>query len=142
MTHQSEIHWSTILIIPHGVSFCSSQQDLVGQLLGRTLCKDLGAVITQNGRPVAYASRALSATERNYAQIEKECLAIVFATQRFEQYILGRDNVVVLSDHQPLMSIFKKPILVSPKTFATYATSPTEVLSTRRVQAGFADVLE
>ena len=58
----------------------------------------LRAVITQNGRPVAHTSQALSSTECNYAQIEKECLAIVFATQRFEQYILGRDKVHVLTD--------------------------------------------
>ena len=44
-----------------------------------------------------------------------ECLAIVFVTHRFEQYILGRDKVLVLTDHKPLMNIFKKPILVSPK---------------------------
>ena len=48
----------------------------------------LGAVLGQDGHPVAYASRALTHTERNYAQIEKECLAIVFATEQFEHYIL------------------------------------------------------
>ena len=41
----------------------------------------LGAVLSQDGHPVAYASRALTHTECNYAQIEKECLAIVFATE-------------------------------------------------------------
>ena len=75
----------------------------------------LGAVITQEGKPIAYASRALTQTERNYAQIEKECLAIVFATHRFEHYILGKDNVRVYTDHKPLVTIFKKTILTSPK---------------------------
>lgn len=75
----------------------------------------LGAVITQDGKPIEYASRTLSQTERNYAQIEKECLAIVFATRRFEHYILGKDNVKVQTDHKPLVNIFKKPILTSPK---------------------------
>ena len=39
----------------------------------------LGAVIMQNGQPVAFASRALSSAEVNYCQIEKELLAVVFA---------------------------------------------------------------
>ena len=43
----------------------------------------LGAVMTQKGRPIAYASRALTDTETRYAQIEKEMLAIVFSLERF-----------------------------------------------------------
>jgi hypothetical protein len=57
----------------------------------------LGAVLLQEGHPIAYASRALTSTERNYAQIEKECLAIVYATECFEHYILGK-QVHVQSD--------------------------------------------
>ena len=75
----------------------------------------MGAVITQKGHPVAYASRALTQTERNYAQIEKECLAIVFATEKFQQYIIGKNDVTVITDHKPLVNIFKKSILTSPK---------------------------
>ena len=40
--------------------------------------------------------------ETQYAQIEKELLAIVFACDRFDIYIYGRDRVKVESDHQPL----------------------------------------
>ena len=40
--------------------------------------KGLGAVILQNSQPVAYASKALTESQQNYAQIEKEMLAIVF----------------------------------------------------------------
>jgi hypothetical protein len=51
----------------------------------------LGAALLQDGQPVAFASRTLTPTERGYAQIEKECLAIVFSCDRFNQYIYGRE---------------------------------------------------
>ncbi|KAL5020231.1 hypothetical protein ScPMuIL_003123 [Solemya velum] len=75
----------------------------------------LGAALMQNEQPIAFASRALTSTEKNYAQIEKECLAIVFACEHFNQYIFGRDIIHVQSDHKPLQSIFNKPLLSAPK---------------------------
>lgn len=74
----------------------------------------LGGVLLQNGRPVAFASRTLNSTEQNYAQIEKESLAILFSCARFEQYILGKP-VTVESDHRPLQKIIKKLLLTIPK---------------------------
>lgn len=75
----------------------------------------LGAALLQNGQPVAFASRTQTPTEQRYAQIEKECLAIVFACDKFDQYLHGRDYITVHSDHKPLEVIFKKPLLTAPK---------------------------
>ena len=71
----------------------------------------LGSVLLQNGLPVYFASRTLTSAEKNYSQIEKELLAIVFACKRFDQYLAGsREEIVVRSDHKPLEEIQKKPI--------------------------------
>jgi hypothetical protein len=67
----------------------------------------LGACLMQEGQPLAFASRPLTETERRYAQIEKEMLAIVFAARRFHHYIYGNE-VTVQSDHKPLESIQDK----------------------------------
>ena len=75
----------------------------------------LGAALLQDGQPVAFTSRTLTSTERGYAQIEKECLAIVFACERFNQYLFGRSSVIVQSDHKLLETTFAKPLTAAPK---------------------------
>ena len=55
-------------------------------------------------RSIAYASRTLSQSEQNYAQLEKEALALTFGVKRFHQYLFGRKFVLV-TDHKPLMAI-------------------------------------
>ena len=73
----------------------------------------LGASLNlQREQPVAYASRALTTTEQVYSQIEKERLAVVFAIERFDQYVYGRS---VRSDHQPLETISSKALHFAPK---------------------------
>ena len=61
--------------------------------------KGMGAVILQNDRPVAYVSKALTQSQQNYAQIEKEMLAIVFGCEHFHDYLYGQREVTVESDH-------------------------------------------
>ena len=64
--------------------------------------KGLGAVLEQKHDetwyPIAYASRSLSSSEQNYSQIEKETLSIVFACQKFHDYIYGR-KFLIYNDH-------------------------------------------
>ena len=70
----------------------------------------IGSTMMQKGKPLAYASRALSTTDEvGYAQIEKECLAIVFSLERFHQYTFGR-KTIVNTDHKPIETIVKKPL--------------------------------
>jgi hypothetical protein len=73
----------------------------------------LGACLLQEGKPVAYASSALTDTQRRYSQIEKETLAVVFGAEKFHQYIYAK-KVKVHTDHKPLESIFRKPLSKAP----------------------------
>ena len=73
----------------------------------------LGAVLSHvfddgEEKPIAYASRSLSASEQNYSMIEKEALAIVFGIKKFHQYLFGR-RFSLLTDHRPLT------LLLGPK---------------------------
>ena len=70
-------------------------------------------MLLQEGRPIAYVSRALTSTETRYVQIEKELLAVVFALERFHQYTYGK-TVDVESDHKPLEAITQKALCHAP----------------------------
>ena len=64
---------------------------------------------------MAFSSSSLSPTEQCYAQIEKETLAIVHAFHKFDQLLFGKSDVTVHSDHQPLETIFKRPLASAPR---------------------------
>uniref|UniRef100_A0A0K8WBI5 RNA-directed DNA polymerase n=1 Tax=Bactrocera latifrons TaxID=174628 RepID=A0A0K8WBI5_BACLA len=61
----------------------------------------LGAVLSQNGHPICFASRTLNEHELNYSATEKELLAMVWATKYFRPYLYGR-KFLINSDHRPL----------------------------------------
>ena len=63
----------------------------------------------QEWRPVAYGSRSLTDTEKNWAQIERELLAVTVGCEHFHQYIYGR-KFLAETDHAPLLGIDKKPL--------------------------------
>ena len=56
----------------------------------------------------------MSPTEQRYSQLEKECLAICNCFQKFDQWLYGKSDIEVHTDHQPLETIYKKPLNKTP----------------------------
>ncbi len=58
-------------------------------------------------RPIGFVSRTLTVAEKNYSQLEKEGLAIVFGVKKFHKYLYGR-KFVICTDHKPLLSLLNE----------------------------------
>lgn len=72
----------------------------------------ISAVLLQKGpdnqlHPIFYASRLLNKHERNYATVEKEALAIVFALKTFQPYTEGAGQTLVKTDNSCCCSLLK-----------------------------------
>lgn len=63
--------------------------------------------ILPNGeeKPIAFCSRTLTKSEKNYSVIDKEALAIVFSCKKFYYYLVG-NHFILKTDHKPLLRIF------------------------------------
>ena len=78
---------------------CDADDYAVGAVLGQT--KDI------KHHTISYARKTLSGAQLNYATIEKELLAVVFAIDKFRSYLVGA-KVIVFTDHATLKYLFTK----------------------------------
>ena len=77
--------------------------------------KGLGAVLLQNSTPVMFASRALTGSERNYQNLECECLATIWGMEKFHYFFMKR-NLLWRPDQKPLVLIYRKHMVeISPR---------------------------
>ena len=61
----------------------------------------LSHVVEGKDRPIPYASRSLTDSERNYSQLDREALAIIFGVSHFHKFLLGR-HFCLVTDNEPL----------------------------------------
>lgn len=73
--------------------------------------KGLGAVLMQQGMPLAYMSKGLTERHQALSTYEKELLAIVMATQKWHGYLQG-NHFVIKTDHQSLKFLLEQRLSI------------------------------
>ena len=77
--------------------------------------KGLRACLIQKSKVVCYASRALTKTEQNYQNLEREALGTIWGMEKFHYFLYGKEFTLE-TDQKPLVSIYKKHMVdISPR---------------------------
>ena len=72
-------------------------------------CKGLGACLLQNEKPVYFASKALTETQKGYVAIELESLVVAWAMEKFHHFLYG-NQFTLETDQKPLEAILSKSL--------------------------------
>ena len=77
--------------------------------------KGLGACLIQKVKVICYASRALTKTEHNYQNLEREALGTIWGMEKFHYFLYGKEFTLE-TNQKPLVSIYKKHMIdISPR---------------------------
>jgi transposase InsO family protein len=106
-----------VYAILNGKVLASYQPGAYSELICDASDWAIGAVLEQGGRPVICVSRLLTKAEKNYAQTQKEALAIFWATRRLHKYLFGAKFKIV-TDHRALQFIFNPSASIGKTTSA------------------------
>ena len=107
--------------------------------------KGLGACLIQNYKVVCYASRALTKTEQNYQNLEREALETIWGMEKFHYFLYGKEFTLE-TDQKPLVSIYKKHMVdISPRvqrlTVRSFPYLPFHVVYKKGKDVPVADAL-
>ena len=107
--------------------------------------KGLGAVILQNSKPVMFMSSALTGSERNYQNLERECLATIWEMEKFHYFLYGK-QFTLETDQKPLVSIYRKHMVeISPRIQRSVVRSfpylPFDIQDRKGMEIPLADTL-
>ena len=107
--------------------------------------KGLGACLIQKGKVICYASRALTKTEKNYQNLEREAHGTIWGMEKFHYFLYGKEFTLE-TDQKPLVSIYKKHMIdISPRVQRLIVRSfpylPFKVVYKKDVDIPVADAL-
>ena len=107
--------------------------------------KGLGACLIQKGKVVCFASQALTKTEQNYQNLEREALGTIWGIETFHYFLYGKEFILE-TDQKPLMSIYKKHMIdIRPRVqkliVRTFSYQPLKVVYKKGSQIPVADAL-
>ena len=107
--------------------------------------KGLGAVILQDSKPVMFVSRALTGSETNYQNLERECLATIWGMEKFHYFLYGR-QFTLETEQKPLVSIYRKHMVeILPRIqrliVKSFPYQPFDVQYRKDVEIPLADTL-
>ena len=106
--------------------------------------KGLGAVI-QDSRPVMFGSQSLTGAEKNYQNLERECLVTIWGMEKFHYFLYGK-QFTLETDQKPLVSIYRKHMVdISPRIqrliMRSFPYQPFDVHCRKGVEIPLADAL-
>ena len=107
--------------------------------------KGLGALLLQNSTPVMFTFRALTRAEKNYQNLEEECLATIWGMEKFHYFLYGK-QFTLETDQKPLVAIYKKHMVeISPRiqhlVVRSFPYQPFDVQYRRGTEIPLADAL-
>ncbi|XP_011313170.1 uncharacterized protein K02A2.6-like [Fopius arisanus] len=102
---KKEIEFLGFTISENGIGVIKEKVEPIAKVPPPKNIKELRSFLDNVVKPIAFNSRALTKAERNYSQLDREALGIVFAVKTFHQYLYGR-KFLLETDHKPLQFIF------------------------------------
>jgi hypothetical protein len=90
-----------ILAKERGVNFHGRHFDYRFQIHTDASRVGIGAVLSQQGHPIAYLSKALSSMAKALSTYEKECLALILVVEKWKSY-LQHNEFIIYTDHKSL----------------------------------------
>ena len=97
--------------LTHAPTLALADPTLPYELVADASGECLGAILLQNGRPIAFESRRMNPAERNYFATEQECLAVIHALRTWRCYLEGSVGLTVVTDHKPNTYLATQPRL-------------------------------